>query len=98
MTISFTRIRLTAFATLIALTAASTPSFELREEVLPNFHRVNEQLYRGGQPSSGGSQQLASLGIRTIINLRGEDELSRAENEEAKRAGLRYFSMPLSGF
>jgi protein tyrosine/serine phosphatase len=70
---------------------------ERRYAELPNFHKVNEYLYRGGQPRSGGIKKLAELGIKTIINLRGEDEHTRAEQIEAKAVGLRYFNIPMPG-
>lgn len=61
---------------------------------LPNFHKVNERLYRGGQPRKGGIQRLAALGINTIVNLRADDERSRREEREVLAAGLRYFNIP----
>ena len=66
-----------------------------RYEELPNFHQVNAQLYRGAQPKRGGIQRLARLGIKTIVNLRSPDERSRAEEQEALAAGLRYFNVPV---
>jgi tyrosine-protein phosphatase SIW14 len=62
---------------------------------LPNFHAVNARLYRGGQPRADGLRRLAALGIKTVINLRDDDERARAEEKEAKAAGLRYFNVPL---
>jgi len=64
---------------------------------LPNFHQVNDHLYRGAQPGKSGMKRLAELGIKTIVNLRGEADLSRKEEAEAKAAGLRYFSVPMPG-
>jgi tyrosine-protein phosphatase SIW14 len=65
---------------------------------LPNFHRVNERLYRGGQPKDGGIKRLAEIGIKTVINLRGEDAQTRAQDEaEAKTAGVSYFNIPMPG-
>lgn len=64
---------------------------------LPNLHKVNDRLYRGGQPQKGGIQKLREIGIRTVINLRGEDEQTRAEEAESKAAGLTYFSIPMAG-
>jgi protein tyrosine/serine phosphatase len=61
---------------------------------LPNLHAVNARLYRGGQPREGGLRRLAALGVKTVINLRDDDERARAEGEEAKAAGLRYFNVP----
>jgi tyrosine-protein phosphatase SIW14 len=64
---------------------------------LPNFHKVNEHLYRGAQPSKGGLKKLAELGVKTIINLRDEQDLSKQEGTEAAKAGLQYFSVPMAG-
>lgn len=68
---------------------------EPRDAEIPNFHRVNARLYRGGQPRRGGIRRLAALGVNTIINLREDDERARAEEREAREAGLRYFNVPL---
>ena len=65
---------------------------------LPNFYKVNERLYRGGQPKAGGVKKLAELGVKTIINLRGADETTRAEESEARAAGLTYFNISMPGF
>ena len=62
---------------------------------LPRFHQVSERLYRGGQFRQGGIARLASLGINTIINLRGPGEHTRADEAEAKSWGLNYFNIPL---
>lgn len=35
-----------------------------------HFHKVNNHLYRGGQPSEKGFHELKTLGIKHIINLR----------------------------
>lgn len=68
-----------------------------RYDELPNFHKVNEHLYRGGQPKVGGVKELSELGIKTIINLRGADEQTLSEETEAKAAGLSYFNIPMPG-
>ena len=84
-----------ALASLNASTSAGGQQPE--ERLLPNFHRVNEHLYRGAQPLDGGMARLAALGIKTVINLRGEDEGVRAEESDARAAGMRYFSVPMAG-
>ena len=63
---------------------------------LPNFHQVNQQLFRGGQPKQGGLQKLAALGVKTVINLRDDDEHQQAEEAEARAAGLQYFNIPMA--
>ena len=83
-----------ALALLTSVAAAqTTPQF--RE--LPNFRKVNERLTAGAQPESGGVKKLAELGIKAIVNLRGEDEQTRAEEAEAKALGLHYYSVPMPG-
>jgi tyrosine-protein phosphatase SIW14 len=91
-----------SFAKLIAVTlvslffaAISAAQNEPKYEELPNFHKVNERLFRGAQPRRGGIRKLSQLGINTIIDLRDNDERSRAEEKEARAAGLRYFNVPL---
>jgi len=64
---------------------------------LPNFHQVNENLYRGAQPQRGGLERLSELGIKTVINLRGASDETRNEQVEAEVSGMRYFNIPMSG-
>lgn len=67
------------------------------DEKLPNFHQVNENLYRGAQPQRGGLKKLSELGIKTVINLRGASEDTHNEQAEAEAFGMRYFNIPMSG-
>lgn len=62
-----------------------------------NFHRVNELLYRGGQPDLKDLKRLKDLGIKTIVNLRGAGEGSDKEEREAHALGLQYINIPMSG-
>ncbi|MFY9609304.1 MAG: sulfur transferase domain-containing protein [Blastocatellia bacterium] len=83
---------------LMLVASAGLAQGELRYAELPNFHRVNERLYRGGQPKPGGIKKLAEIGIKTIINLRGEDEQTgAAEEAEAKAARVSYVNIPMPG-
>jgi tyrosine-protein phosphatase SIW14 len=63
---------------------------------IPNFHQVNEHIYRGAQPSKRGLQSLASLGVKTVIDLRGGGSRSEAERAIVEAAGMRYVWIPLS--
>jgi tyrosine-protein phosphatase SIW14 len=67
---------------------------EAKPKEVPNFARVNDRLYRGGQPRKEGIQKLATLGVTTIINLRDDDDRALTEESEAKAAGIRYFNVP----
>lgn len=86
------------FATMLLASSASSQSAEPRYRELPNFHQVNQGLYRGAQPREGGIQKLAALGIKTVLNLRVADERTRAEEQEARAAGLGFFNVPMEGF
>jgi uncharacterized protein (TIGR01244 family) len=77
-------------------TAEQTRAAEQTYAELPNFHTVNARLYRGGQPREGGLRRLAALGVKTVINLRDDDERARDEEREARSLGMRYFNVPLS--
>jgi uncharacterized protein (TIGR01244 family) len=89
------------FAASVAITmllaSAALAQSELHYKELPNFHQVNAGLSRGAQPGEGGIQKLAALGIKTVLNLRVADERSRAEETEARAAGMRFFNIPMEG-
>lgn len=82
---------------LVLLASASQAQQEPNYRELPNFHKVSDQLYRGAQPLDGGIKKLAELGVKTILNLRGEDDLVSAEQKVTESAGLRYFTIPMPG-
>ena len=59
-----------------------------------NFHQVDEHVYRGAQPSNAGFAGLAKLGIKTVIDLRGE----KSEESEVQQAGMHYVRLAWSGY
>ena len=61
---------------------------------IKNFGKVNENYYRGSQPVGGQLAELKRLGIKTVIDLRG-DRLHEAERQ-ARAQGLSYFNIPLT--
>ena len=76
----------------------SAPKPVTKKEDLPNFCRVNETLYRGGQPSEEGIKKLARMGIRTIVNFRDPDGKVLREKELAEQNGMRFFNPHLSNW
>ncbi len=59
-----------------------------------NFGKVNDHIYRGGQPVGANYRQLADIGIKTVLDLRGDSETdSRAL---AEKAGMRYINLPMA--
>lgn len=81
---------------LTILSSAGLPQQPADRNKLPNFDKVNSELYRGGQPGAGGLRQLLGLGIKTIVNLRGEGEGVNKEEEEARALGLGFFHVPFA--
>src|SRR5688572_4717405 len=80
---------------LILLAATAYAQDTTTYAALPRFQQVSEKLYRSGQPRRGGLSRLHQLSINTIINLRGANELTRAEAAEAQALGLNYFNVEL---
>lgn len=64
---------------------------------LPNFHKVDEHVYRGAQPTPEGFRNLANLGIRTVVDLRGSEHSEAAEKKIVEADGMRYVSIPMRG-
>lgn len=63
----------------------------LNKPGLPNLHLVNDRIYRGAQPTAEGFQELAKLGIKTVINLRA----FHTDVDELKGTGLSYEPIPM---
>ena len=61
---------------------------------VPNFHKVDEHIYRGAQPRGPGFAGLAEMGIKTVIDLRGE----HTEESAVQTAGMRYIRLPWREF
>src|SRR5689334_16780152 len=75
--------------------AAAPPVDQIRG--IPNFHSVNDQVYRGGQPSNQGFRSLAAAGFKTIVDLREDDERGKDEKKLVKALGMHYVHVPMKG-
>lgn len=60
---------------------------------IKNFGKVDDNYYRGSQPSEVQMEELKRLGVKTIIDLR-KDKVASAE-VWASRAGLQYFNITM---
>jgi tyrosine-protein phosphatase SIW14 len=63
---------------------------------VPNFHMVNDHVYRGAQPSAEGFKSLAKMGVKTVIDLRS-DESTLTEKAQVEAAGMRFINIPMHG-
>jgi protein tyrosine/serine phosphatase len=59
-----------------------------------NFGKVTDNYYRGAQPEEDEYDDLAAIGVKTVIDLR--DDPKDYAPGMARRAGLRYVHFPLS--
>lgn len=85
----------------VLLLCSITPTSVRAEEAataapIERFQRVDDRLYRGAQPGEQGFRFLQSLGIRTIINLREEQDADRTREQQlVESLGMRYVNLPV---
>jgi protein tyrosine phosphatase (PTP) superfamily phosphohydrolase (DUF442 family) len=86
------------FPLISQVSAASDRNREKRGEVeesdVKNFGRVNDHIYRGGQPEDDEYRELAAIGIKTVIDLREDAE--RYARRSTEGVGMRYVNLPLN--
>jgi len=85
----------TVFLVLPASIGAQTPDLPTAATI-DNFGRVNSSYFRGSQPEGGDYAVLASMGIKTIINLIGDDDLDPNEQRSVESLGMRYVHIPMT--
>jgi tyrosine-protein phosphatase SIW14 len=83
--------------------AASTSAATFGEKIhiagVPNAGKVTGQLFRGAQPRDGSIRRLKDMGITTVVDLRLEDAgVREREKKEADALGIRFISIPVSGW
>jgi protein tyrosine/serine phosphatase len=86
----------------LCLMVAGIPGVSLAASLsfseLPNLQKVNDQVYRGGQPAEEGFARLAALGVHTVVDLRWTGEHSQAREQKLVEAsGMHYVSIPMKG-
>lgn len=77
---------------------ASYSQTDAASKNLPNFHKVNDRLYRGGQPKEAGFAELKAMGITTVIDLRDDDENALEEKAMVEKAGMKFINKPLENW
>lgn len=76
----------------VARSALASPPAEISG--VDNLHAVDERVWRGAAPSRAGYIGLASSGVRTVVDLRAEDDI-HIDNELMERLGIRHVRMPI---
>jgi tyrosine-protein phosphatase SIW14 len=62
---------------------------------IDNFGRIDPTYYRGGQPRGGDYKDLASLGVKTVINLTSDDSDAR-EKAMVEGVGMHYVQIAMT--
>jgi protein tyrosine phosphatase (PTP) superfamily phosphohydrolase (DUF442 family) len=71
----------------------ATPSAGTTIVQIKNFGQMDDRFYRGAQPGKKDYKDLAALGIKTIIDLRGDPEPS--EQSLVESFGMKYINIPM---
>ena len=87
---------------LLVITAVAGATVELSKKTaqkpigatsIKNFGKVNHNYYRGSQPTKAEIEQLKAMGIKSVIDLRKDNEPEERSWVEA--GGMKYFNIPL---
>ncbi|HSB11436.1 MAG TPA: tyrosine-protein phosphatase [Blastocatellia bacterium] len=88
--------RMSAIALVVSLTVAVAAENKANKPpgiAIKNFGCVNETYYRGAQPEGKDYLALASLGIKTVIDLEREGEANEQSMVESN--GMKFFRLPM---
>jgi tyrosine-protein phosphatase SIW14 len=69
--------------------AADAPAVHVR-----NFGKVNDHIYRGGEPTAVGLEELGAMGVKVDIDLRQAGEGTDVEKKAAEKLGMKYINIP----
>ncbi|MEZ5345798.1 MAG: tyrosine-protein phosphatase [Pyrinomonadaceae bacterium] len=83
-------------ATVILLSGCSASENITTDKNLPNFYKINSNLYRGGQLNEAGVKTLREkYGIKTVILFRSKGENADRERKWVESQGLKFLNLPL---
>ncbi|HET9710996.1 MAG TPA: tyrosine-protein phosphatase [Pyrinomonadaceae bacterium] len=60
---------------------------------IKNFGQMDDRFFRGAQPKAEEFQELAALGVKTVIDLRDDPE--EYEKRSVEALGMRYVNIPM---
>ncbi len=66
---------------------------EIKKEI-EQWGMIDENIYRGAQPTKHGLELLKKMGVKTIINLRHEPEEIAQEKEWVEALGMKFIKLP----
>ena len=86
----------TAFVLSLAILAVAQTGRDSRAANIriSNFGKINDNFYRGAQPSRRDISDLAALGVKTVIDLQADGEAG--EEQAVEDAGMKYYRIGMS--
>ena len=78
---------------LLALAGVIATAQKVATPEIKNFGKVNDNYFRGSQPTQSQLAALKAQGVKTIIDLRRD--FIPEERQWASELGLQYFNLPL---
>src|SRR5262245_43069044 len=78
-------------ASLSAWPSTAAATNRLKEKGVPNFGKLNANIWRSGQPTAEGYKNLQAAGLKTVVNLREEFP----GDKDLLPAGVNYFYIPI---
>ena len=72
--------------------ATATPTHRKVEKGVPNFGKLNDFIWRSGQPTGEGYKALAMQGLKTVVNLREE----YPQDKDIVPEGVKYVYIPIT--
>lgn len=63
-----------------------------------NFGEVNDHLYRGGQPTKRGFEELAARGVGLVIDLREPSTATTLEQQMVEALKMKFVNVPLKDY
>lgn len=85
----FISVLMLAIFSINILAQDSQPNIKIK-----NFGQMDDRFYRGAQPKESDYQSLASLGVKTVIDLR--DDPKDYEKPAVEALGMKYVHIPMS--
>jgi tyrosine-protein phosphatase SIW14 len=75
-------------------TAQTNASARLANIRIGNFGQINDNYYRGAQPERRDYQDLAALGVKTVIDLTQDGRSD--EKSLVQAAGMKFYRIPMT--
>lgn len=93
LSVLFAVISLVLASSITAFSQESSKA-DISKVDIKNFGQMDDRFFRGGQPKENQYQELAALGITTVIDLQNDPTSYEKQNVEA--LGMKYVNIPMS--